>query len=94
MKAVWKFQLDLVQVQTLSLPEGAKVLDACVQREHLCLWMLVDPEATKVARTYHLFGTGYEIPDRTAGHYVATYHLDSGFVFHLFESGEKDEYIQ
>ena len=82
---IFKYTLDLIDLQSLELPIGAKILSIQVQSRIPRLWALVDENAQKEMRTFATYGTGYEVPDNP-GSYIGTYQLvDSDLVFHVFE---------
>lgn len=84
-RIIYKYPLQMVDAQTVAMPEGANILTAQMQGENLCLWVLVDaePELPKQNREIEIIGTGngfIEAPRR----YIAT--AQSGhWVWHVFE---------
>ena len=84
-KTIWKFAIPDSTVFTLAMPQDAKVLSVQIQCESPVLWALVDPQAPKAKRTFHVVGTGWDF-DPTDLSYVGTFQLQGGLlVFHLFE---------
>lgn len=84
MKTIWKFPLYLADVQTIEMPAGAKILSVQVQRDNLCLWALVDPDAAKEGTTILIYGTGHKITAANPEH-IGTFQLSDGaLVFHVF----------
>jgi len=88
MKAIWKFGLDIIDVQTVSMPEGAKILSVQAQNGMPYLWAEVDVEATPKDRTIEIFGTGH--PMRcdmgVSREYIETFQIRGGqLVFHVYE---------
>ncbi len=85
MRTIHKYLLlpgDQTVVQTY---EGAKVL--CVQTQHgdPHIWLEVDRTQPLTRRTFHVFGTGHQIPDHFQGAYVGTFQLNGGqLVFHVY----------
>ena len=84
MKKIWKFTLTQ-PLNAISMPKGARLLDAQMQGNVLVLWALVDPDAEKVIRDILLCGTGNTIHEAFA--YVATVQVPP-FVWHVFDGGE------
>ena len=83
---VWKYELKVTDLQTLSMPKGAKVLTVQSQYNTPQLWALVDEKAPVSARTFATYGTGNPMPDNDPGEYVGTYQIvDGALVFHVFE---------
>lgn len=83
---IWKYTIgpNPAKVTELIMPEGAKVISCMMQQGSPCLWALVDPEAPKVVRLFHLFATG-EPFDANGLTYIGTYQIDGYYMFHLFE---------
>lgn len=90
MKAVWKFPIEITDDFELELPAGAEILYVDSQRDtEVNMWALVDTEAPKMFRKFHLAGTGYHIDEAlnlTKANHVASFQMQGGaLVFHLFE---------
>jgi len=88
MTKIYKYPLGLTDVQGIQLPLGAQILTVQVQPgSGLCLWAIVDPEATGQTRQtlIEIIGTGHPmlpVPRR----YISTVQLQGGMlVFHIFE---------
>ncbi len=88
-KAIYKYQLEVTDLQNILLPKGAEILTIQAQFEKPCLWALVDPnENSNVSVGIEIFGTGppvgYDMGvDRK---YISTFQLKGGaLVFHAFE---------
>lgn len=43
-KTIYKYPLDVTDVQEIKLPVGAEILTVQAQNGTLCLWALVDPQ--------------------------------------------------
>jgi hypothetical protein len=80
-KVIWKYQVK--PRFDLDLPEDALVLSVQVQGEEAQMWVLLDPEAPKVKRTFDAIPTGRRF-DASHMHYIGTFQMD-WMVFHLFE---------
>jgi hypothetical protein len=90
MKKIYKYSLEVEDIQRILLPIDAKILTVQVQNEKPCLWALVDPENNTEARIIEIFGTGNLVSDYadiSIEHiYIATFQLYEGkLVFHVFE---------
>lgn len=87
-KTIWKFTLDLVDEQQVSLPKDAEILSVQVQNGNICLWALVDPEAEKETRYFEIFRTGHLIycDMRIERKFIGTVQIsyESKLVFHVF----------
>lgn len=82
-KAIWKFPLNLLNVQQVSMPTGARVLSVQLQGDTICLWAEVDPKAEQQPRDFYIVGTGHEYNPRGL-EYRGT--VQTGvYVWHVFE---------
>lgn len=87
MKTIWKWTLKIET--TIDMPAGAKLLAVQEQHGEPQLWALVDPGADKHPRTFHVHGTGRDLPDEP-GQYVGTFQMRGGsMVFHVFEANNR-----
>jgi hypothetical protein len=82
MRAIWKYQLDIVNEQSFAMPAGALLLRIERVGAFGCLWALVDPAAPPVKRTFRTYSTGQSVKDDC--YHVGTYVLEP-FVWHVFE---------
>jgi hypothetical protein len=83
---IWKWTLTVADLQSLSIPEGAKLLAVQTQGDMPQLWALVNEKAQIVCRNFATYGTGNPMPDDDPGEYVGTYQMHGGaLVFHVFE---------
>ena len=88
MTMIWKYALG-PGCTTLQIPVGGQVLTAQVQGGNVCIWVLVEPKANTEARTFTVYGTGWELADNP-GVYVGTGQMvDHGLVWHVFETTGK-----
>lgn len=87
MRAVWKFDLPMIDNPTIRMPAGAEILHIAEQAGRVRLWALVDPDRFDESRSFRVAGTGHEIDDTHLSH-VGTFLMhDSILVFHVFEIG-------
>jgi len=64
-------------------PEGAEILTAREQFDHICIWFRCDPTRPKETRLVEVCATGAAAP---SGRYLGSAHLFGGQgVFHVFE---------
>lgn len=85
MKTIWKYILQVTDVQTLSMPKDAKVLTAKTQHGVPCIWVEVDPKASREDRIFQIIGTGHPISSNPS-HYLGTFQIHGGdLVFHIYE---------
>lgn len=82
MRTIYKYELSIVNEQTLEIPGYAKLLDVQMQNGTPCIWALVDTTEAKRSRIIQIFGTGHNT--EKAGTYIATFQTGP-LVFHVFE---------
>lgn len=81
---VYKYNLALKDVATVTMPAGAHVLSVQSQNDRLCLWAKVNPANEAVERYFRIAGTGHEL-DGNVGSHIATVQVCGGdLVFHVF----------
>lgn len=89
MRTIYKYALDITDVQRVEMPAGARLLHVANQRDELCLWALVDAARPTVDRFIGVVGTGNPAPDiDDDADYVGTAQVGS-FVWHVFDGGER-----
>ena len=86
MKTVWKFPVQIDDRVNVRLPMGATILTVDMQGDQLCLWALVDPDASlNKVRTLRIAGTGHPITDEAVDHLGTFFLHDRALVFHVFD---------
>ncbi len=86
---IWKWTLQLIDLQTIKMPIGAKMLTVQIQYGNPQLWALCDPEEPTEGRHIAIYGTGNPVPDIVGQQYIATFQLCNGeLIFHVFEITE------
>lgn len=87
MKTIWKYSLNVDDIVTLEMPEGAEVLTIQTQYGEPQIWALVDPIKPSVKRHFRVYGTGHNISyNILKENYIGTFQMYQGqLVFHLFE---------
>lgn len=84
-KTIWKFQLSYGD-NILLLPKESEVLHVDSQNDIVCLWVLVDPYADIISRTFVVVGTGSCIPDWDQLNHIGSLKLNNdSLIFHVFE---------
>lgn len=90
MKTVYKYRISRYGDETLvSLPKGAKVLHAALQRDpwsdiHAVIWAEVDTDVEEnEGRFFVMHGTGHELEGDLS--HISTCLADDGYVWHFFE---------
>lgn len=86
MKSIFKYPIQVADLQKVTMPIDAKILCVQVQRgEQVCLWAEVDPNAKLQARTIEIFGTGHAL-DESSRVYIGTVQVAGGvLVWHVYE---------
>jgi hypothetical protein len=86
MKAIWKKQIEITDIQLIALPENSKILCVQTQNEKPCIWFLNENvESIKTTtHTFRIYGTGHPV-DNEPGTYIGTFQIQGVLVFHLFE---------
>lgn len=87
-EAIWKYELETTDEQSIEMPEGAQILALQVQNGQPCLWAQGDPEKQRQRRHFRIYGTGHSIIsiENKRLEYVGTYQsLGGAFVGHVYE---------
>ncbi len=74
MKTIWKFTLDILDTQSILMPDGAEILSVSEQFDMPVLYALVDSEASVTPRMVYIRGTGHPLNSLAAN-------LDGGAKF-------------
>lgn len=86
MKSIWKYELKVVDQQSIKMPVGAEMLTVKVQNNVPCLYCMVDIDNEREFRGIRTFGTGHNSIENEIMSYVGTYQLpEHGLVFHVFD---------
>ena len=87
-RTVWKFPISLPGHMD-NVPRGGRLLFVGLQGEDLIGWVLVDPDAERVTRLVHIYGTGHPVPpERVNDAFIGTVFMGP-YVFHFFDGGER-----
>lgn len=85
-KTIWKYSLQLQDVQAVAMPDMAEILTADFQGNDLCLWAVVQPERPMKPRQIVIYGTGHPMPERCDDFYITTIQQAGGaLIWHVFE---------
>jgi hypothetical protein len=91
MTTIYKFQL-YPGYNELSMPKDAQALTVQMQDLDAFLWAKVDPKKPNEKRTFHVYGTGPNMPDDPRMLYVATFQMvEMGLVWHVFDTTHINE---
>lgn len=86
MQTIYKYPLEIRDVQIIEMPPRAKLLSVQCQNKTLCLWALVDnSHVTKSPRTIEIRGTGHSC-EGLEGKYIGTVQIGN-YVWHVFDGG-------
>ena len=91
MRTVWKYELALIdEPQTMPMPAGATVVHVADQKNRLCLWAEVDPDAEQEERRFVVEGTGHPI-DHDGVHVGTALQWVNGvsLVWHVYEVADE-----
>lgn len=80
---IWKYTLQMQDLQTLTIPVGAKLLSLQMQEGKPQLWALVDEASPCEPRRITVYGTGQPIHN-DPGVFIGTFQYGE-YVFHVFE---------
>jgi hypothetical protein len=85
MKKVFKYELPS-HACDVQMPAGAEIVHVGEQRGQVCLWAVVDPDATAVTRRFVTVGTGWEIERPESLKHLASIVMEGhALVWHVFE---------
>lgn len=83
---IFKYPLEVTDVQTIQIPQGATILTVQVQYDKPCIWALVDPNEPVESRQIEIYGTGQQLDEDVRRRYIGTFQLRGGaLIFHVFE---------
>lgn len=86
MKTIYKYILNPETVQSVIMPQDAKILSVQVQHGQICIWAVGKASGVNERRIFHVYGTGHELPDDELS-FIGTVQLHGGaLVFHVFEA--------
>ena len=87
-KAIWKFGLEVVDLQDIEMPIGAEILSVQTQYNKVCIWAVCDPEAKKEKRVFMVKGTGHKFDDSDLEYatFIGTTQMHEGqLIWHVYE---------
>lgn len=83
MLRVYKYELEIVQEQRITMPSGARILHMGMQHSSAMMWAEVHWDNEPEVRTFYCHGTGHDIPE-DGRKWVGTVPMGS-FVWHFYE---------
>jgi hypothetical protein len=86
MIAIYKYTINLVSENKISMPADAKILTVQIQNLFPVIWAIVDTDNKLETREFKVFATGQSMlsEQRKRVHYVGTFQIED-FEGHLFE---------
>lgn len=82
---IFKYILEIKDLNCISMPRGAEIISCQAQNEQLCLWARVHPQAKMDDRVFRIYGTGHQLPSYWGDHiHLATVQIRS-LVWHVYE---------
>lgn len=85
-RCIYKYTLENVDTQTLTLPAGSEILSVINQHENVCLYACVDPMTAEIERySIQIYGTGHNIRHDDTYRFLGTVAMfDGDFILHVF----------
>jgi hypothetical protein len=88
MKTVWKYPLEVLDEQTIEIPDIHQILHIAEQHGEPTLWFLVDPGAPKIKKRIRIYGTGHTIVNDYQMTFLGSVLMSRGdLVWHIFDMG-------
>lgn len=81
---IFKYQLQVKDIQTINLPTNYKILSLQVQHGLPCIWVAVDNEQSTIPITFRMIGTGGTINLDESSFLGTLQFLDGELVVHVF----------
>lgn len=89
MTTIYKYPLDLIELNEIDMPEQAEILSIQLQNGVPCIWAMVSPDFPKEKRAIRMIGTGHEVNPCEPLQFIDTiqFYPDpwTCIVFHFFE---------
>jgi len=87
MNAIWKYEVEVTDMQVVEMPDVSNIISAQVQDDKICLWVEVDTDDDVVKDVViEVFGTGNKISDTSKERrFIDTVQFHGGeLVFHVY----------
>ena len=82
---IFKYKLNIEEIQFVAMPKGAKVLTVQTQKGYPCIWAIVDPQAEIENKKICMRGTGHDASEVKDMCYIGTFQRYGGeMIFHVF----------
>jgi hypothetical protein len=83
MKSIYKYLLDIVNSQSISIPQNSQFLRVGEQNGKLMLWVEIDTMVAIEPVNIEVWGTGHPMPDTPRG-YIDSCQMSNGLVWHVY----------
>lgn len=86
MLTIYKYPLEVVPQQEISMPKGARALSVQQQDYRLCLWAIIDMDIRVpiAIKKIYCYGTGHSMEGDQSLRYISTVQIPP-YVWHFFE---------
>lgn len=85
MKTIYKYPLKITDIQSVEIPEFAKLLTVQTQHGELYLWALVETSNWMRLRKIVILGTGNPIAENDELSYISSVKMLETLIWHIFE---------
>ena len=88
---IWKYVLEITDVQEIEVPLTATALHIAEQHGQLCMWALVDEDEETEVKRFVIVGTGNPAPRPDQGVHLGSALMHGGsLVWHVFQELPQD----
>jgi hypothetical protein len=81
---IYKYELEVADIQKISMPRDAEILSAGTQGEKVFIWAGVNPYKEKEERFFKIVGTGHGQYEPRTTEFLGTIFAGQ-YVWHIFE---------
>lgn len=84
MKTVWKFPIEIADLQVVKMPAMAEVVHVGLDPLGVpCIWAKVDPAGERIDYPVYITGTGAPLPESTAVQHLGSF-VQKPWVWHAW----------
>lgn len=93
MFTIWKFPLEMVDIQVVQMPHNSEILCAQMQNDKVCVWARVDNAETQPSHKvmFYVHGTGHAATSPTSKYLGTVQMHDGALVYHVFWENARGE---
>ena len=88
MKTIYKYPIEIMDSQIVTMPIGSHALSVQMQDNQLCIWVLLETSLVSWNRQVRIFGTGNPINLKDRWEFLGTVQ-DDYYVWHVFIEDEE-----